>query len=119
MEAKVFYAKSANLICYPERPQRIFENGQSAVLEGSKIEFSPQADGFGRYVTDEAKEIAYLEKRAREVGDILTPEMYSRETTPPEVRNAQLERHISTQNSLIAQLQEKIAKQEGAQPLRK
>lgn len=105
---RTFYSKCGNLICYLEKPKRVIENGQATVLEGPRIEFSPQADGYGRFVTSDSLNIAFLEKRARETGDIFDGATYDRLTTPPEVRNAQLERQITANNSLIEQLKSQL-----------
>jgi hypothetical protein len=118
-EAKTFYSSSGNLICYLEKPRRVIENGQSVVLDGPRIEFSPQGDNFGRYVTSDPQEIAYLEKRSREVKDVFGGDTYIKLTTPAEVRNAQLERQISTQNALILDLEKRAAAAEAKSQARK
>lgn len=106
---RTYYSAAAGLICWATPPQRVFEAGETKVLDGKQVSFTPQADNFGRFVTTDPEIIKYLDWRAKEVGDVFDGNEYTKRTTPPEVRAKQQERVIFEQNRLIADLQGQIA----------
>lgn len=110
VQKRVFYAQSANLVVQVNVGKRVMQSDGQMVdhrLNQKIVQFSPIGDGWGQLVTDDPEVIAFLEK----TGDVVGPESYNRATTPPEVRNQQLEaysaelqRTIDTQNRLIEDL---------------
>ena len=113
---RTFYSSSAAFTCWATPPKRIFDDtGVSKVLDGKQINFTPQADGFGRFVTDDPDMIAYLDKRMTEIGDIFDGAEYQRRTTPPDVRIAQQERELTESNRLIEELRRRNAELEAGQ----
>ncbi|HUT24221.1 MAG TPA: hypothetical protein VM492_07775 [Sumerlaeia bacterium] len=117
---RTFYSKSAAFTCWATSPKRVFDDaGMSKVLDGKQINFTPQADGFGRFVTDDPEMIAYLDQRMKEVGDIFDGAEYQRRTTPPDVRIAQQERELTENNRLIEQLRRENAELQGGEKSRR
>jgi hypothetical protein len=90
-EPVVFYSRSGHFILQVKKPRRIMQDGQATLVDEKIIEFSPQGDGYGRFVTNDPEVISALEKNP----NVLTPQRYQEETTPPEVR-FQMERDEKT-----------------------
>lgn len=109
VEQRVYYSQSANLICWATEPRRVIEDGQSKVLDGKKVAFDSQGDGFGRLVTTDPEIIAYLDRRVAEVRDVFGAQEYTRLNTPVDVQLAQKDRQIEEQNRLLLSYQEQIA----------
>lgn len=100
--------------------KRIFgSSGLTEMIEGPMIQFHPQADGFGMYVTSDPVEIAALEDRKATVGDIFDGAEYSRRTTPADVQVQQAQRQIESQNVLIQDLQKRLNKAQERQSSQK
>lgn len=104
---RTFYSRSAHLMFYAGRPKRIESDGQKLVDDGPVIQFNPLGDGWGIFTTDDPELIAACERR----GDVVTPDVYNRESTPPEVRAEQAEtalqkvqRELEEKNRLIEKL---------------
>jgi len=113
---RTFYSKSAAFVCWATSPTRVFDDtGMSKVLDGKQINFTPQADGFGRFVTDDPEMIAYLDQRTKEIGDVFDGGEYQRRTTPPDVRIAQQERELTESNRLIDELRRRNSELEAGQ----
>ena len=113
---RTFYSKSAAFTCWATPSKRVFgDNGVTQVIDGKSVSFTPQADGFGRFVTDDPEVIAYLEKRSAEVGDVFDGAEYQRRTTPLDVQVAQQQRELTEQNRLIEDLRRRNAELEGGQ----
>ena len=104
---RTFYSRSAHLTFYAGRPKRIESDGQKLVEDGPLIQFHPLGDGWGIFTTDDPEMIAACERR----GDVVTPDVYNRESTPPEIRaeqaetaNEKLRRELEEKNRLIEKL---------------
>lgn len=108
--SRTFYSKSAHLNFYVGKVRRIESDGQKTLDDGVQVQFTPIGDGWGQFTTDEPALIAACEKR----GDVFSPEVYNRESTPIEMRAeaaeskaARLERELEEKNRLIASFQKK------------
>lgn len=109
MEKKVFFSSCASLIVSVTKGnmQRGAE-GEFRRVNEKLVQFQDNGDGgYGRYMTDDKDEIAYLEKRAAEVGDVFGHEEFTKRTTPPEIRLKQMERELEESNKIIADMQKK------------
>jgi len=104
-----FYSTAANMIIQARKGRRVFEDGESKVIDPLIIEFNPQRDGFGRFVTDDPESIEYLRKRMATLGDVVDTEEYNRRITPVEIRERMLKdenkRLIEDRNRLLEELE--------------
>jgi hypothetical protein len=81
-EPVMFFSRSAHFTLQVKKPRRIMQDGQATLVDEKIIEFSPQSDGYGRYVTNDPEVIAALERNA----NVLSAQRYQEETTPLDVR---------------------------------
>lgn len=120
METKTFYSPAAGLTISPPGMKGKFMNidGEQKRAGETIIQFVPMGGHringvkggkeYGYYTTADPAEIAYLERRALELGDVFGPEEYNKQTTPPQIRAEQASRVIEDQNRLIADLQAQL-----------
>lgn len=112
MESRTFYSQSAGLaISPPGMKGKIMEVDGASTRVGEKIiQFSAMGQTkFGSYETADEQIIQYLEKRAAEVGDVFGPERFNELTIPADIRIADLQRTIQSQNALLKDQEAKIA----------
>jgi hypothetical protein len=118
MAKRTFYSNSSGLTISPPGMKGEFKeiDGETKRVGETIIQFVPMGNHrlaggkeFGYFVTENEREIAYLEKRAAEVGDVFDEKEYNRVSTPPEIRAEQATRKLEDQNRLIEQLQAQIA----------
>jgi len=114
VESRTFYSKSGHLRCYPKKPTRVIEDGQSKVIDGDPIEFIPNGVAhergmWGQFTTGDPELIAFLEARS----DVVGPGEFNRAITPDSVRvknleddNSKLLREITEKNNLIKRLEQ-------------
>lgn len=109
-QPQVFYSRSANLILHSNVGRQAMQDGHVVRLDEKMIEFTATGDGFGRYVTTDPEEIAYLERQMIAGGDVFDASEYNRRTTPPEVQlrimQGEHERLLRDHNRLLAELQQ-------------
>lgn len=115
-----YYSTSRGLVLHPNFGKPVMQNGQlSSERQGEKIIQFHEFGDFGRYVTSDPEEIAFLDTQiARGRSDIMTPDVYNDKITPDEIKISALrrahsdsERRISEQNKLIQELQQKLQRQ--------
>lgn len=115
-----YYSTSRGLVLHPNSGKSVMQNGQlSSERQGEKIIQFHEFGDFGRYVTSDPEEIAFLDTQiARGRSDIMTPDVYNDKITPDEIKISALrraysdsERRISEQNKLIQELQQKLQRQ--------
>lgn len=107
-QKQTFYSTASGLtICPPTLKGTFMQiDGEAKRVGEHIIQFVPMGrDKFGYYTTEDPDEIAYLNKRVTETGDIFGPEEYLKRSTPPEIRAEMLTRKVEDQNRLIAELQ--------------
>lgn len=104
-----FYSVAANFIVSMSPGKRVFEGGQSKVVDSKVLEFQPQGDGYGKLTTSDPEEIQFLSTRMTTVGDVFNGDEYTRRTTPAEIRlrmkETENQRLIEENNRLLRQLQ--------------
>lgn len=125
MEVQVqreYYSTSRGLVLHPNPGKPIMQNGQlSSERAGEKIIQFHEFGDFGRYITDDPEEIAFLDQQiAKGRNDILTPDLYNDRVTPDSVKidalrraHGENERRLTEQNKLIQELQAKLQRQNG------
>jgi hypothetical protein len=107
---RTFYSEARGLIATIETPKRVIEDGMSKVLGGRTVQFTPMGrDRFGMLTTSDPEVIAALEK----MPDVFDEQEFNRRSVPAEKRAEFAERKIEQQNRLIADLQAKVAAQQG------
>lgn len=106
-KARVFYTQGAAALAVPiNRPMRVLENGNSKVIGGDYIEFTPMGfnSDFGMIVTSNPDAIAVLEKRP----DVFDAAELNRRMMTPDARAKKLEadntRLVQENNRLLALL---------------
>jgi hypothetical protein len=106
VEPRVFYSKAGGLMVTVKQPEMMIVNGVAQVVGGKIVEFIPQGDKWGRYVTTDPEVIAALEKNPNVVG----PDVYQDLTTSAEIKlkmeRDQTQRLITQNNELLRQLDE-------------
>lgn len=116
-EQREFYSTSRGLVLHAKPGKPIIQNGiLSSEREGEKIIQFQEFGDFGRYVTSDPEEIAYLEAQiAKGRTDIILPADYNERITPDHVKVATLKnahdvqsRLITEQNKLIQELQARL-----------
>lgn len=117
VEPRTFYSQAGNLIISINKGRRVTdENGVSKMVEQKVAEFTPQGDGFGKLITNDAEIIEKLTTRCGILGDVFEAAEYARRTTPAEIllQGAQAEnkRLLDDHNRLLALLKEKGIKVE-------
>jgi hypothetical protein len=112
-EPHAFYSKYKALAISAWKGRRVVIDGEHKRVDELVIEFTPQADGYGLYVTRNKWVIDFLTKRAAKEGDVLLPEQYNDKIIPAEEKIRQLKesgrRQIEENNRLLAMLNEKTA----------
>lgn len=107
VKSETFYARSAGLTLWPKISQRVIQDGQSQVIDGSPICFMPVGrSGWGYYTTKDPEEIEYLRKRSETAKDVFDAATYNEMIKPPDVKIAEAQRTLESTNRLLAQLQE-------------
>lgn len=112
MEEKQYFSKVRGLkICRSIGEWKVIE-GENRRVGESYIRFGEMSGcPYGTYRTSDPEEIAYLDKRAEEVQDILKFEDWEKLQVPETQRADDAERQLSEANSLIAQLQQQLKDQ--------
>lgn len=92
-------------------------DGASRRMGWKIVEFMPQADNWGRFVTDDPEVIAYMERKIAEGSpDIVRPAEYTEKTTPDHIRAREakvaLERTLTENNRLLEKIRE-LEKRQG------
>lgn len=121
-EQREYYSPSRGLVLHPKAGVPVIHNGiVSTERQGEKIIQFHEFGDFGRYITSDPEEIAFLDSLiAKGRTDILTPDVYNDRITPDGVkisalrqRESDQSRLITEQNKLIAELQAKLQRQPG------
>lgn len=111
---RTFYSRSSGLTISPPGLKGEFKeiDGETKRVGETIIQFIPIGNSrlaggkdFGYFVTEDEREIAYLEKRAVEAGDVFDEKEFNRQVTPPEIRAENASRLVEDQNRLIADLE--------------
>ena len=98
-----------------------FRPGHYDVVDGKKvfigdrhIAFTPigNVEAYGHYVTSDPEEIAFLESRIVNQGDVFDATEYNKRVIPPEVQLQDAQRVIDSQNKLLEQLKVQLAERE-------
>lgn len=110
---KRFYSECAGLTIAREHGEYKMVGGQN-VRVGEKFSvFSPmgksvkvgdKVKSFGQLVTSDPEEIEYLERRAVEMGDIMTAEQFSAAITSPQQSLDEKDRTIQQLQSQLAEV---------------
>jgi hypothetical protein len=109
-EPRVFYSKSANFSCVIKPARQVMLDGAVKQIDSKIVEFQPQGDGYGRYITYDPEEIAVLETKYQ----VINAHQYQELSIPAEQR-LQIERQdkvrtITENNRLMQDLNEKERK---------
>ncbi|HXI85279.1 MAG TPA: hypothetical protein VNL17_14455 [Verrucomicrobiae bacterium] len=109
-ERRVFYSRNAGLCISANKGRKVMIDGELKRDGEKMIEFIPQPDDYGQFVTEDPELIEFLERRVATVGDVMLPEKYNELTTPLEMRVKELKdenaRVIEDRNRLIKMLEE-------------
>ena len=109
-ERRVFYSRNAGLCISANKGKKVMIDGELKRDGEKMIEFIPQPDNFGQFVTEDPELIEFLDRRAATVGDVILPEKYGELTTPLEIRNKELKdanaRVIEDNNRLLKMLRD-------------
>ena len=114
MEQRTFYSHARELyIAMNTGTIAIGEDGKARRYGEKFIQFKNPANGkFGSYSTTDPEAIEYLEKRSKEVGDILTEAQYIEACTPVEQKVGEANRKLEESNKLLADLRAREAELE-------
>lgn len=107
---RTFYSTAGALTIHMSAGKQVMHEGQLQRMGERIIEFhSSGAETYGRFVTSDPDEIAFLDRRMLEVGDVFGPEEYGRRTIPAEVRASAAEQLVETQQREIGNLNRILA----------
>lgn len=110
LEPRIYYTRSANLVLWPQKPKRLVQDGQQIVESGNAIHFTATPENWGKFMTKDANEIAYLERRKIDPGDVFDADEFIKRTASLEDRLSRTERTLHVKNELIEKLERQIAK---------
>lgn len=106
VEPKSFFSPSAGLTLNYKPGHHAIVDGKMTFINDKHIAFVPlgSADAYGHYRTNDPDEIAYLEKRIVECGDVFDSAEYNKRIVPTNVQFQDAQRTIEIQNKLIEKL---------------
>lgn len=108
-DKRMYFSESQNLGIGWGATIEYLDDGKKRAKGARNIEFRSFDGKYGVYETSDPAEIEYLDKRCKESGDVFDHNEYSRRITPPDIREAELQRKIQEQNALIAKLEQESA----------
>jgi hypothetical protein len=109
VEPRTYYSRVRALSLHAALGKKVLSDGEVVRLGEKVVEFQPINAEHGQYVTDDPEVIAYLEKRVKEKGDVMTTEQYNEAITPAQVKIDYLRDKVSAQDRLIEEQNRLIA----------
>lgn len=105
---EMFFSRQKGLKIHMDPGEVRFIDGAHKRVEEKFLYFHDTGDGWGRCMTSDPDEIAFLKKRADEVKDVLSLEQHLVASRTYEQQVDDKTRELAEKNELIANLQKKL-----------